>query len=451
MSDVPSPLLSALRDAPLHQAKGFLLALSGGLDSSALLHAWLACHGAVGLRVVHIDHGLQTESAAWARHCQTLCDGLNLPLVIESLALDPACSNLEAVAREARYGVLQMHLRDGEWLLTAHHQDDQAETFLLRALRGSGPSGLAAMRAWRAFGAGQHWRPWLGIARSDIELYVAQQRIAHITDRSNANLRFDRNFLRQSVLPLLQSRWPRATHQLALSAHWCAEADHALARQDDALLTSLCDEQPGVLPLEDLRVLSVAQRARVLRQWVRQLYFPPLPRASLRAIERDLIPATHDSDARCDWAHVRLQHWRGQLHALRLPAHTVTEFDLCWDGVDVLHLPDGGRLELRAQTSDTRDRSCRTPWTQTFAVRSRRGGERIQLPGRTHHHKLKHLLQQAELPPWQRDQVPLLFAPDGELLAAGDLFLSARLQGLLQACRRELRWVRANGVFPSYN
>ena len=324
MSDVPSPLLSALRDAPLHQAKGILLALSGGLDSSALLHAWLACHGANGLRVVHIDHGLQAESAIWAQHCQALCDGLNLPLVIESLTLDPACSNLEAVARDARYGVLQKHLRPGEWLLTAHHQDDQAETFLLRALRGSGPSGLAAMREWRAFGSGQHWRPWLGIARSDIEIYVAQQRVAHIIDRSNANLRFDRNFLRQSVLPLLQSRWPRATQQLALSAHWCAEADQTLARQDDALLSALGDQQPGVLSLENLRALSVAERARVLRRWVWQLDFPPLPLASLHAIERDLIPATHDSDARCDWAHVRMQHWRGQLHALRLSARGLT-------------------------------------------------------------------------------------------------------------------------------
>lgn len=451
MSETSSRLLSALRDAPLHDSRGVVLALSGGVDSSALLHAWVACHGREHVRVVHIDHGLQAASAEWVDHCRQVCADANLPLHVESLALDPHASNLEATAREARYAVFRKHLRPGEWLLTAHHQDDQAETFLLRALRGAGPTGLAAMRAWRRFGAGQHWRPWLGISRRELEAYVALYGIAHIDDHSNGDQRFERNFLRQQVLPLLQTRWPQAARQLALSAHWCADADHALTQQDDALLASIAGTQPDVLRLEDLRALSVAARARILRRWVGKLGFLPLPLASVHAIERDLLPARHDSDAHCDWAQGRIQHWRGQLHALRLADTIPDPWDLCWDGQHPLCLPDGGQLELRPLPSGGLDKVPASAWTQTFEVRSRRGGERIRLPGRTHHHKLKHLLQQADLPPWQRAGLPLLFAPDGELLAAGDVCISDRLQRLLQSGDRQLHWVRPGAVLPSYN
>lgn len=442
MSDVPLPLLSALRAAPPRAANGVLLALSGGVDSSALLHAWLACHGPAGLRVIHVDHGLHADSATWAQHCRDLCDALHLPLQIESLALDPSGSNLEAVAREARYAVLRARLQTGECLLTAHHQDDQAETFLLRALRGAGPGGLAAMRAWRDFGAGQHWRPWLDISRDAIRAYATQHAIAHLADPSNDNLRFERNFLRQQVLPLLRSRWPQASRLFALSAHWCAEADAALNLQDDALLASLSDESGSMLRTAALRALPADTRSRVLRRWVLRLGLPPLPLASARAIEHDLLPARHDSEAHCDWSGARVQHWRGQLYALRLADKLAHAFDLDWDGEGCLQLPDGSHLALCAGPFGAANNDSPSTWTQTFRVRSRLGGERIQLPGRPHRHKLKHLLQQADLPPWQRARVPLLFAPDGELLAAGDLCVSDRLHRLLQSSHRELRWVR---------
>ena len=442
MSDVSLPLLSALQVAPSRIANGVLLALSGGLDSCALLHAWLACHGPTGLRVIHVDHGLQADSANWAQHCREVCDAHQLPLLIESLTLDSASSNLEALAREARYAAFRRHLQTGECLLTAHHQDDQAETFLLRALRGAGPGGLAAMRAWRDFGAGQHWRPWLDISRDAIRAYTARHAIAHVDDPSNDNLRFERNFLRQQVLPLLRSRWPQASRLFSLSAHWCAEADAALNQNDDALLASLSDESGSMLRTAALRVLPADTRSRVLRRWVLRLGLPPLPLASARAIEHDLLSARHDSEAHCDWSGARVQHWRGQLYALRLADNLVHAFDLDWDGQGWLHLPDGSHLALCAGRSGAANNASPSAWTQTFRVRSRRGGERIQLPGRPHRHKLKHLLQQADLPPWQRARVPLLFAPDGELLAAGDICVSDRLHRLLQSSHRELRWVR---------
>ena len=392
-----------------------LIGLSGGLDSSVLLH--LLAHSPLrtnGLRAIHVHHGLHADADAWAAHCQAFCAAFDIPLFVVRVEVDRASGlGLEGAARESRHSALKTELRDGEILALAHHRDDQAETFLLRALRGSGPDGLGAMRAWRAFGRGWLWRPLLAQPREALREYATAHELRWIEDPSNADERFDRNFLRNRVMPLLRERWPQADAAFARSAELSAEAAAALAQIDDASLDALIDG--NTLPASALRALPTDARARLLRRWIAHLGLPPLPADGIRRIESELLPAAGDRIPQYDWSDARIVQWRGRLHALRRDDDWPLDWQREWDGAEPLALPDGGTLALQG-----------TPRFDTpLQVRARIGGERIVLPGRTHSHQLKHVLQERGLPPWERARLPLLFATDGALLAAGTDILAA--------------------------
>ncbi|GAE56601.1 hypothetical protein XPR_3236, partial [Xanthomonas arboricola pv. pruni MAFF 301420] len=232
-----------------------LVAYSGGVDSSVLLHllATTPRYRVTGLRAVHVHHGLHADADAWAAHCQRQCDALQVPLQVAQVqvARDSGLG-LEAAARHARHVAFAAALAPGEWLALAHHRDDQAETFLLRALRASGPDGLAAMRAQRPFAAGMLWRPLLAHARAEVLAYAQAHRLQWIEDPSNADARHDRNFLRTQLMPVLQQRWPQAAEALARSAQLSADASDLLLQEDTALLPGLLTAA-GALDLPALR------------------------------------------------------------------------------------------------------------------------------------------------------------------------------------------------------
>ncbi len=420
---------------PPGTAAPVVVGFSGGLDSTVLLHhlAGDPDARARGLRAVHVHHGLQAAADDWAAHAQRVCAALDVPLEIHRAHVQPdEGRGLEAAARSARYAAFAAHLRSGDILALAHHLDDQAETFLLRALRASGVEGLAAMRTWRAHGAGWLWRPLLATPRAHM-LQVARARgLAWIEDTSNAALDADRNFLRHAVLPRLRERWPHATGSLARSAGLAAQACDLLADDDAAAMATARDAVPAVLRLDALRGLPSARRARVLRHWIATLGLPPLPAEGVAQIERMLAGGARDGDACFDYAGTRVQRWRDLLHAAPLQAPLCAELDLEWDGAAPLALPDGGRLQLEAGGP--------TRFDVPLRVHARRGGERIRLPGRDHHHSLKQVLQMLDVPRWERAQLPLVSTPGGELLAAGDRVVAAALDAWLQARNARLRW-----------
>ena len=416
------------------------VAFSGGLDSTVLLH-WLAAQPALrarGLRAVHVHHGLQAQADDWAAHCAARCAALGVALEVLRVRVDRASGlGPEAAARQARRAAFAAVLRAGEWLALAHHRDDQAETFLLRALRASGPDGLAAMRPLRPFAAGMLWRPLLGTPRAALLAWARAQGLHWIEDPSNADTGLDRNFLRHRLLPLLRERWPQAEAAFARSAGLCADAGDLLDAADDAALAA-CTVDAGTLQVPALRRLPAARRARVLRRWIERLRLPPLPAAGLAAIERDLHAARGDARARFDWHDASVRRWRGLLHAGRGRAPLPADWQCDWDGSAPLPLPGGGRLLLVPHGGgDLAHRPMR--------AHARRGGERILLPGRGHSHALKHVLQQRDVPPWRREQLPLLSDPDGTLLAAGDIALSARLDAWLREHALQVHWHDAPG------
>ena len=407
-----------------------LVGFSGGLDSCVLLQLLAAdpAARAAGLRAIHVHHGLHADADAWAAHCARRCAEMQVPLEIVRVAV--ACDSglgLEGAAREARHRAFAAALRDGEVLALAHHRDDQTETFLLRALRGSGVDGLAAMRPWRAFGSGWLWRPLLALPRTALIEYATTRGLHWIDDPGNADGGPDRNYLRLQVMPLLRARWPHADAMFARSAGLAAQAAQLLAEDDARALAALgADDEVQV---EALRALPAERRARVLRRWIAGLRLPPLPAQGIARIEDTLLAAAADANPRFDWSGARVQRWRDRLHAgpilPPLPASWARE----WDGRAPADLPGGGRIALLG--ADGFDHPLR--------LHARQGGERIRLPGRRHSHALKHVLQEQAMPPWRRERMPLLSSADG-LLAAGDAILSAGMAALLAARGARLQW-----------
>ena len=438
MSSIPCPLKL---QSPRQPGRPVLLGYSGGMDSSVLLHLLAADEGirAGGLRAIHVHHGLHAEADAWVAHCQRECDALGVPLQVVHVAVErDAGLGLEGAARKARHAAFVASMVGGEILALAHHLDDQAETFLLRALRGSGVDGLAGMCAWRAYPPGWLWRPLLDQPRTTLTRYAAEHRLCWVEDPSNASIAADRNLLRNQILPALRERWPAATSALAGSAALCAQASALLADEDAACLAqcSVASASTGAVPdpallsVAALRSLPEPRRARVLRLWVATLGLPPLPARAITRIESELLPAHVDAQPSCDWSGVRVERWRDLLHVARIHSRLPLDWAQSWMGESQLALPDGGRLALIGADK----------FDAPLQVRARRGGERITLPDRRHSHALKHLLQDAAIPPWRRVHLPLLFDGDGELMAAGDRIVSARLQAWLEPRGARLQW-----------
>lgn len=417
---------------PAAPARPVLAAFSGGLDSTVLLH-WLATHPAMhgGLRAIHVDHGLHPDSAAWAAHCREACAALGVPLdVVRVDVARDGGHGPEAAARTARHGAFAAALREGEVLALAHHADDQAETFLLRALRASGPDGLAAMRPWLAYRTGWAWRPLLDATRETLRQYARAHALDWIDDPSNGDPSFDRNYLRHEVMPRLQARWPHAASAFSASARLSGEAADLLDAEDARLLATLRGNGAETIDLAGLLALPAARRARVLRHWVAELGLPPLPANGIARIEHELLPARRDAEPVFGWSGARLRRWRDVLHAAPQRTPLPDDWEASWDGRVPLALPGGGVLRLQGAGG----------FDAPLHVRARRGGERIALPGRSHHHALKHVLQALGVPPWERERLPLLEGADGMLLAAADRAVAAPLQAWLDARGARLAW-----------
>ena len=416
-----------------------LAGFSGGLDSTVLLHL-LAADADVrgrGLRAIHVHHGLADQADDWAAHCQRSCDRLGVPLQVVHVNVPrDAGFGLEAAARQARYRAFENTLGEGELLALAHHRDDQAETFLLRALRGSGVDGLRAIPAWRPLGRGWLWRPLLDQPRDALIAHARAAGLDWVEDPANASGDHDRNHLRLHVMPLLRQRWPHAGAMLARSAALAGEAARLLATEDAAALAAASTAQPRVLDATRLLQLPRERRARVLRLWLERIGLPALPGEGVARIEADLLGPAGDAAPEFAWCGAAVRRWRGLLHASPISPPLPPDYQAQWDGCAPLQLPTGDTLELEDASGALATPDG--PWPLT--VRARQGGERITLPGRSHSHALRNVLQEKDVPPWVRERLPLLCAADGSVLAAGDVVLADGFQRQLAGTGLRLRW-----------
>ncbi len=408
-------ILDSLKQLPA--AERCHLALSGGLDSCVLLHLLASLKDQLPwrLQAIHINHGLQVVADLWQAHCETLCQAYGVPLQVVHLSLLPGPGeSVEAVAREARYRAFAEHMAPGDLLLTAQHRDDQAETLLLQLLRGSGPAGLAAMPALSRFFAGWLARPLLDVSRADLERHARQHQLKWEEDPSNRDQRFDRNFLRHRVMPLLKERWPSATRTLARAARFSGEL-LVLAREA-AEEDLACARLPGGgdLSIVRLRDFDSIRLRNLLRHWI-VASGAPLPNSrQLARIEREAVQGRPDANPLIVWSGWQVHRYRELLRLERVAPLLDTSARIAWPDGALLGLPcDLGRLvaEPAAEGID------RARWSSArVEVRFRQGGERCLPAGQAHHRPLKKLFQEWGVPAWERARLPLIYL-DGELAA----------------------------------
>lgn len=417
---------------PSPSVSRYWIAYSGGLDSHVLLHAMSALRPVLPnsvVHAVHINHGLQHNAQQWEQHCAQVCAVLQIPYTSLTVNAHPAPGESpEAAARHARYTALGTLIEPGDCLLTAHHQDDQAETMLLQLLRGAGPHGLAAMPASTNFGKGQHLRPLLGFTHAQLKAYAEQHGLHWIDDQSNLNTDFDRNYLRHEIIPRLRARWPAAARTLARSAQHAADAAHLLDdfAQDD--LVAVQGPSPATLIVSSLQELSAARQRNVLRGWLDKLGLPLPNAAHIKHILTDIVMAAPDSNPLVHWPGAEVRRYRDLIYVMQpLMPHDPSQI-IAWDLSGPLTLPSGlGELSYtRAQGAGIKATLCQD---QTITVRFRRGGERCRPVGRQHSHELRKLFQERGIPPWQRDRVPLIYI-DEQLAAVVGLWVCHPLQAV---------------------
>ena len=398
-----SPILS-----PDHK---LLLAFSGGLDSRVLLELLAELRSGIGfeLRAMHVHHGLSPNADDWARFCSDTCATLNVPIEIVrvNVAKDSGLG-LEAAARNARYQAL---LNAGaDYVVLAHHQDDQAETLLLQLLRGAGAKGLSGMapqdeqRRLR--------RPLLDTARAELLAFAEQRGLQWITDESNDDISYDRNYCRHEIFPVLEKRFPAAKQTLARSASHLAETATLL----DELAQMDIGQADSVLPKKQLDLAVLAKlsepRARNLLRWWLSANSQSLPSTiRLQEMLRQLLTAKADARVKIainSAGGVYLRRYQGFAY-LESNSHSLP-IALLWQGEAELRLPDNSRLVFEKRSG------CGLAFERLsinkLRIAHRTGGERFKpdlaKPTRT----LKHLLQEAGMPPWQRERLPLVYCDD---------------------------------------
>ena len=409
----------------------YVLAFSGGLDSSVLLHAMAALGQSrpdwPALIAVHVHHGLQAGADEWARHCQQAAARLGVDCLVRHVDARAARGvSPEAAARTARLGVFTDLLTPADCLLTAHHQDDQAETVMLQLLRGSGPAGLAAMPAETPCGRGRMQRPLLGFSRDELRAWAETARLTWMEDPSNSDPGYDRNYLRHEIMPRLAARWPALATLLARSAAHCSEAQAILRQVAADDLAGVVVPGTEALSVPVLLGLTRPRQANAVRGWIAGAGVMLPDHRHLGQILGGLVTAGSDRNPVVHWGTSEVRRYRDRLYLLtRLPPHDAAQAHP-WDLRAPLDLPDSlGRLHSCQRIGQGLDTELLS--AASLQVGYRRGGERLCPGGRSHRHSLKNLFQEAGVPPWLRDRIPLLWAGD-QLAAVGDAWVDAAWQ-----------------------
>jgi tRNA(Ile)-lysidine synthase len=424
-----------------------LVGLSGGVDSVVLLDSLHRLARTLGFRLsaLHVNHQLSSNAGRWSAFCRSLCRARGIPFRVVKVRV-PRGNSVEAAARAARYEAFAGAAAD--YIVLAHHKDDQAETVLLQLLRGAGVKGLAAMpllrreegRGLRVKGttlATRHstpdtrpstlvprhstldtrhatpaiLRPLLDVTRNEILEYAKKRKLTWVEDESNQDIHFLRNYLRHEVLPVISRRFPAYRATLARAAQHLAEASRLLDETAAA-------DGAGTLAVEALRGLPPARARNLLRHFLagHGLSMPAAGR--LHEALRQALGAKQDARVRIDLGDFELHRFRGRLHVAPLLPPVRKEYTRRWRGERSLALPELGGV-LAMTPSRGQGVSLERLRGGAVTIRVRRGGERLQPDCRRPRRSLKNLLQEERVPPWQRGHLPLIFCGEELVWTAG--------------------------------
>lgn len=397
------PLLSDNQLQILRAAPRTLVAYSGGLDSSLLLH--LLCELLPGkVAALHFNHALSPHANRWQQHCEESCRALGVPISVGAADQCLAGAGLEERARAARYAFFEANLQPGDCLALAHHADDQAETLLLRMLRGSGLTGLCAIPGMRRVGEGLLVRPLLARDRNWIEQQARARGIDWIEDESNQQVVQDRNWLRKRVLPILEERWENVPARFGQVIENLQQAQ-SLQQEYAQVLCQRVDLQPSAFGYNFLapawQKLSEPAARAILEHIARQLGEYGLPRFAVASLKQQVAGSRADSQPRLQLGAIEARRHRDRIYLLdSVPKRWEPQR---WNGADTLSLGSGIHLTGNWVAGD-------------YLVRPRREGDRFRSAKKASNRSIKQLMQEADVPPWIRDLVPLV-ERDGELIA----------------------------------
>ncbi len=427
------------------------LAFSAGPDSLCLLHLLLEAGLRDRLDVIHIDHGLDSGSACRAEQARHAAKQLGMHCHVERLNPDelPSQGGPEAAARHARYARLQARLSDNDHVLTAHHGDDQIETFFLRLLRASGARGLSGMAVVRSFGAGFLARPILHWSRQEILDYLERHDLTAILDPTNQDTTLDRNYLRQTVLPQIEQRWPGYRSAVLSSIDWMASARDALedrAEQDFAQ----CSEQrlgEDTIQLQPWLKFEAGRALELIRHWCRTRSIEAPPGARLQEWYRQCMHASPDRQPLLDWPEAQLRRWDD---VLWLDCKPVPPDQ--WAVEQAVVTNTNLQFALPAPLGILRLHGSALPSGQWLVDSGQAGdvfpGEVIDLE--THArctNNVNELLRSEGIPPWRRTRWPRI-RNEGQLLALGSRWLARDCWRSLESQHVQLEWKSAGAFNP---
>lgn len=396
---------------------------SGGVDSHVLLHL---CASMKALRdkitAVYVHHGLQAEAALWAEHCKETAENLQVNFI--ELRVDAAPisgESPEEAARNARYAALKPLLNADEALLIGQHRDDQMETVLLQLFRGAGLRGLSGIPESTFFGKGLMLRPLLNIGQHDIKQYAEDHHLQWVEDPSNQQNDYDRNFLRNTVIPLLKQRWESCDKTVARSARHCAEAQVIVSAVADELFYPVFNKANKTLCITQLQAHKSPRQQLIIRHWFQSLGLRMPAQAFVERIQTEVIAAREDSDPVLVGQGCFIRRYRDKLYCLKQLEQAPLP-DMLWPiEQTAIEFANGRTLSYASSAAGIPDEQWQTA---EVTIKFRSGGEKIRLPNRKEHHSLKKLFQEAGIPPWERELIPLVYL-NNKLAAVGELWISA--------------------------
>ena len=405
-----------------HSIKKICVSLSGGVDSIVLLYALNQCleKGCL-IRAIHINHNLAKDSQVWADFCKRTCDRIQIQIDIHSIKVkNTEGFGIEAAARKARYQKLQRSIQEGEWLMTAHHQEDQLETILLRMARGTGIEGLQGIQKQFNFGKGKILRPLLDVSKSEVLGYARKNNLDWVEDASNQETYFDRNFLRMNVIPKLKERWPAFSSSVSRLSN--------ISNQTSTLLKEIAQQDLGSnYPIKnlDIDILKNKSNGRVINIIRFLILKNEMTVPSMKVLNSgvNILLNPKSVNPTMVWNNYCIKRYVDKLYFLKLSELQPNQSNklMHWSIDEPLILDEDGS-SLAAIMAIGRGLSLKK-CNKNLDVQFRKGGESIRPVGHKITKKLKKLFQEDHILPWTRDKIPLLYKKN-ELIGVGDLWFN---------------------------
>ena len=394
------------------------VAYSGGIDSTVLLELcsrYIKLNPNCKLQAIHINHGLNKNSDYWVRHCINICKSINIPLYVMPIKLDlNKGDSIEALARQARRTIWQALLPDNATLLLAHHAEDQAETILYRLFRGAGPTGLSGIKDSQIFGRGILLRPLLQVAKKDIQNFSEENTLSWITDDSNMDCKFDRNFIRHTIFPLLSKRWPKITDNIIRSGELCNSSMRIINKETKQLLLQCSGKVENTLSIKQLLALEEVKCFAVIRSWLENNNYQMPSYKQIKRIKDEVMLTKIDANPILNLRPYIIRRYRNDLYVLEYNREKIKSIK---ENI-IININFEGNINVNNEYIIEVNKSI---------------GEGIFLPAHIKEislcvgyvgKKAKKIFQKYGIPPWDRSKYPLIFY-DKQLLGIIGLWIKS--------------------------